>query len=250
MQRIVTQLVAGKLQTYMAIVVIFTYGILLRRDFECTCKPQHYDCIIYAVLPALIVIVLMLWSNRLFQRFCSYCCMFKGFLFCQILKSALVGLFWFAFLFIDGNWFACCFNNLSEQQVHLPCKDPGRRTDEEREIIAEMKSTSKVIGCWLLFIIIFSGAMMSWIRWKCDGRCNCSIQTVQYEETLYYKLVLEEEERVLKDNLRESINIKLTAEIKKKYENNWKECFNVANELLKNELSQTDSNLQGRSFLT
>ncbi|XP_047228311.1 uncharacterized protein LOC124872391 isoform X3 [Girardinichthys multiradiatus] len=146
MQRIVTQLVAGKLQTYMAIVVIFTYGILLRRDFECTCKPQHYDCIIYAVLPALIVIVLMLWSNRLFQKFCSYCCMFKGFLFCQILKSALVGLFWFAFLFIDGNWFACCFNNLSEQQVHLPCKDPGRRTDEEREIIAEMKSTSKMIS--------------------------------------------------------------------------------------------------------
>ncbi|KAK5619003.1 hypothetical protein CRENBAI_005145 [Crenichthys baileyi] len=197
MQRIVTQLVAGKLQTYMAIVVIFTYGILLRRDFECTCKPQHYDCIIYAVLPALIVIVLMLWSNRLFHRFCSYCY-------------------------------------------------PGSRTDEEREIIAEMKNTSKVIGCWLLFIIIFSGAMMSWIRWKCDGRCNCRIQTVQYEETLYYKLVLEEEERVLKEILRESINIKLTAEIKKKYENNWKECFNVANELLKNELSQTDSNLQGR----
>uniref|UniRef100_A0A3Q2UKK3 Uncharacterized protein n=1 Tax=Fundulus heteroclitus TaxID=8078 RepID=A0A3Q2UKK3_FUNHE len=113
-----------KLHTYMAVVVIFSYSVLLSRDFECTCKPQRYDCIVYLVIPALIVTVLMLWSNRLLHRFCTYCCMFKGFVLCQILKSALVGLLWVSFLFIEGDWFACCLNNLSEEQANLPCKAP------------------------------------------------------------------------------------------------------------------------------
>ncbi|XP_015260335.1 PREDICTED: uncharacterized protein LOC107104763 [Cyprinodon variegatus] len=239
MQRLLTQVAAGKLQIYMVIVVMFTYSILLSRDFECTCKPQHYDCIIYSLLPALIVTVLMLWSNRLFQRLCSYCCTFKGFLCCQILKSSMVGLLWVALLFVKGDWFACCFNNLSEEQAHLPCKDPGRRTVEERETIAGVKNTSRVVGCWMLFIIIFSGAMSSWIRWKCDGVCKCSRQTAQYEETLYYKLVLEEEEKVLKEVLRQAVNLKLSAEIRKKCEKNWREAFNVADDLITKELQQT-----------
>lgn len=142
MQNVVTNLALGKLQTYFAIVVIFTYSILLRSDFECTCKGQLYYCIIYAVTPALIATVLMLWSNRLFQRTCSYRSRFKSFICCQVLKAALVGLLWVAFLLIDGDWWACCFNKLSGQQA--ACKAAANRSDIERETMADLKTTSRV----------------------------------------------------------------------------------------------------------
>ncbi|XP_016521451.1 uncharacterized protein LOC103130503 isoform X1 [Poecilia formosa] len=236
MQTVVTNLALQKLQSYFAIVVIFTYSILLRSDFECSCKRQLYYCIIYAVTPGLIATVLMLWSNRLFQRTCSYRSRFKSFICRQVLKAALVGLLWVAFLLIDGDWWACCFNKLSEQQAGLPCKAAAKRSDEERETMAAIKTTSRVSGCWLLFLIVFSGAMSSWTRW----RSSCSKGATQYEETLYYKLVLEEEEAVLKEVLRESIRTKLTQQIRTKCEDNWKECFNVAEEVMKNQRKQPE----------
>ncbi|XP_027867514.1 uncharacterized protein LOC114141228 isoform X1 [Xiphophorus couchianus] len=231
MQNVVTNLALGKLQTYFAIVVIFTYSILLRTDFECTCKSTLYYCIIYAVTPALIATVLMLWSNRLFQRTCSYRSRFKSFICCQVLKAALVGLLWVAFLLIDGDWWACCFNKLSEKQA--ACKAATNISDIE---MADLKITSRVSGCWLLFLIVFSGAMSSWTRW----RSSCSKGTTQYEETLYYKLVLEEEEAVLKEVLRKSIRTKLTEQIETKCKVNWKDCFNVAEEVMRNQINQLE----------
>lgn len=181
MQPLVTNLVARNLQTYFIIVVMFTYSILLSRDFECTCKAQLYDCIIYALIPAAVVTVLMLWSNRLFRRTCSYCCTFKGFICCQILKSALVGSLWVVFLLIDGDWWACCFNNLSEKQTHLPCKQPANRSVEEREIIAEIKNKSRVSDGFILLqgehfhISSFS----QWLWCICHNRMIIKLQLVQ-----------------------------------------------------------------------
>ncbi|XP_054879881.1 uncharacterized protein LOC129354441 [Poeciliopsis prolifica] len=162
--------------------------------------------------------------------------MFKSFICCQVLKAALVGLLWVAFLLIDGDWWACCFNTLSEQQAALPCKAAAHRSDKERETMAAIKTKSRVSGCWLLLIIVFSGAMSSWTRW----RSRCSKGATQYEETLYYKLVLEEEEAVLKEVLRESIRTKLTQQIRTTCEDNWKECFNVAEEVMKNQMKQPE----------
>lgn len=53
-------------------------------------------------------------------------------------------------------------------------------------------------------------------------------------KTLYYQLILEQEENVLKEILRQSAREKLTAEMKGKiHEEQWERCFDVAEELIK-----------------
>lgn len=64
---------------------------------------------------------------------------------------------------------------------------------------------------------------LSWKRPSSDDRKN-----------LYYQLILEQEQNVLKEVLRQSAREKLAAEIKGKiHEEQWEQCFDVAEELIK-----------------
>ncbi|XP_038578629.1 uncharacterized protein LOC119905550 isoform X2 [Micropterus salmoides] len=243
MEDVLTKLTSGNLRTYTAVILMFTYNILLDMDFACTCKPQVFDCTSYLVLPVLIIFIYILWTDRSFQRvfryMCSgafgcrsrpHICSFLGSFLRKLLKALLVGLLWVAFVYIDGDWYVCCKNDGSEQQAQLACKDKRRITEKEQVLIAEVKNKSRVIGGVLLFGIILMASLMPLCRWtKCCGKsssCN--------RKLLKDKLILEEEENVLIEILRKSVKEKLTTEVEERIRGKqWEECFDVAEELIK-----------------
>ncbi|KAF3861031.1 hypothetical protein F7725_001286 [Dissostichus mawsoni] len=92
-----------------------------------------------------------LWTNSYFQSACrNWCSCTKChevpwcFYFLHILKAFLVGLLWVAFVLLDGDWYVCCKNDGSKQQVQLACKAEANITDNERVIIEELKNSSQV----------------------------------------------------------------------------------------------------------
>ncbi|KAI9515482.1 hypothetical protein NQZ68_024986 [Dissostichus eleginoides] len=108
MESALKRIASGKLGTISAITVEFTYNILLEKDFACDCELQHSGCDSFMVLPAF-----------------------------------LVGLLWVAFVLLDGDWYVCCKNDGSKQQVQLACKAEANITDNERVIIEELKNSSQ-----------------------------------------------------------------------------------------------------------
>ncbi|XP_067449588.1 uncharacterized protein [Thunnus thynnus] len=240
-----------QLSTYLTIIVFFVYTAVLDRDLECTCKNQSRDCNLYMVLPFLISFVLHLWVDKRFQgiwRFTSTTCCcasnkkctercesvnkFILILFYKILKAAFIGLLWVICVLLDGDWYLCCWNDGSEQQAQLACKNKKNITAEEKANIAELKSRSKIIGLSVLFCTLFVFALFSSFGWRkcCESRpdCSCCKRKILYDE-----LILEEEENVLKEVLREAAKHKLNQDIKNKINGDvWEECFDVAEELI------------------
>lgn len=69
-------------------------------------------------------------------------------------------------------------------------------------------------------------ALLSTLSWKRPSRDD--------RRNLYYQLILEQEENTLKEILRQSARDKLAAEMKGKIrEEQWEQCFDVAEELIK-----------------
>ncbi|XP_038579717.1 uncharacterized protein LOC119906226 isoform X1 [Micropterus salmoides] len=204
MQSLLTKLVSGKLSTYAVIILMFTYSILLDRDFPCTCKPQVNDCNLYIGLPVVFIFLLILWTDRSFQRVCRYqrsgafgCCgSFLGYSLRKIVKAALVGVLWVAFVLIEADWYVCC-KNYSTEQIDLACKaKENNLTEGERVSVAELKSKSRAIGGSLLLCIIFVASIMPLYRWsKC---CEDSEKYFKNEKRL-----LVEKENALKEILKE-----------------------------------------------
>lgn len=131
---------------YAAVIVIFTYHVLLDKDLACTCKGLDSGCWVYMALPGIIILVLMLWMDKRFQRVCKFRCRYrKCNFFCvflyHILRAVLVGLLWVASVLIDGDWYVCCLN---DQDPQLACKDMTNITAEERGIINELINKSRV----------------------------------------------------------------------------------------------------------
>ncbi|XP_074501042.1 uncharacterized protein LOC141773179 isoform X2 [Sebastes fasciatus] len=237
MEKLLTKLASEKLGTYAAITLMFTYTFLLGREFECTCKSQEIECTMYLILPFFIILLLILWTDRSFQRVCRYlftcagCCMpttcnFWGSFFRHIFKAVLVSLLWVAFVYLEGDWYVCCKNNHSEQP--LACKAGNNITEKEHETIAELKSTSKVIGGFTLFGIVLVASLIPLCRKCCEGKSSCCNRRF-----LFDKLILEEEDNVLKEILRKSAKDQLTEEVKNRIHGGQREkCFNVAIDLI------------------
>lgn len=150
MQSLITKILTEKLSTYAAVISIFTYTILLDRDFACTCKPQASICNLYMLLPPVIIFLLILLLDSSFQSVCRYysshckclcglCCFYAH----HFLRALLVGSLWVAFLFLDGDWYVCCQNDGSEQQATLACKAEKDIKVNEKVLKAEL-NTSQV----------------------------------------------------------------------------------------------------------
>lgn len=144
-----------KVSIFVATVVSFTHNVLLDRNVACTCDYQIRDCIIYMALPSFIIFVLILWTDKTFQRVGRYtcgmcsrpccsakCCGFCGVLLCHIVKAALVGLLWVVSVLIDGDWWVCCKNDVYDYD--LACKDKTKITTEEQKHINDLKNRSRV----------------------------------------------------------------------------------------------------------
>ncbi|XP_026188655.1 uncharacterized protein LOC113145788 [Mastacembelus armatus] len=232
--------------TYTTVIVVFTYNVLLDVDMGCKCKQeQKLQCNLYMTLPFFTLTVLIICMDKTFRgvsRFICTCkwdglgsCRFCWLLVLRILKAGLVGLLWVITLLIDGDWYVCCQNknnkNNSTEYSQLACKDKSNLTAEERLIIADLKSESKVYGFSILFGIICLAAIMSLFDWRkcCEGKSDCCER-----ETLYDTLIIEEEENVLKEILREKAKEELTKKIKEKINSGaLGECFNVSENLIK-----------------
>nr|XP_029132074.1 uncharacterized protein LOC109978606 isoform X2 [Labrus bergylta] len=242
MKDILNKLASNHLSTYVSIILMFTYTILLNRDFACTCKPQVLDCNSYMALPFFIVFFLTLWTNGGFLKVCRYtlccsegcskkCCCFLIFASPKVVEAVFVGLLWVAFVLVDGDWYVCCRNNGSVAQVVLACKAKENITKDERAMISDLKNKSRDIAGGLLLGIICVGFLFKLlVRSKC---CN--------RKFVYDKLILEEEGKVLKDLLRKSATDQLSNKVQIKIqEGRFEECFNVAEELIK-ELTPPDA---------
>ncbi|GLD73559.1 uncharacterized protein AKAME5_002488400, partial [Lates japonicus] len=116
-----------------------------------------------------------------------------------MIKAAFIGSLWIIAVLIDGDWFVCCYNDQSGKYPQLACTDKNNITAEEQETIAKLKNKSKGIGMYVLLGVIIVAAFMA-------------RATDPNKDVLYYNLILEEEEEVLKDILRSAANDKLTKE--------------------------------------
>ncbi|XP_065817881.1 uncharacterized protein [Labrus bergylta] len=239
MKDILNKLASNHLSTYVSIILMFTYTILSNRDFACACKPQVLNCNSYLFLPFSIVFLLTLWTNGGFLKVCRYtlCCSegcskkFLIFASLKVVEAVSVGLLWVVFVLVDGDWYVCCRNNGSDAQVVLACKAKENITKDERAMISELKNNSRNIAGVLLLGIIFVGFLFKLlVRSKC---CN--------RKFVYDKLILEEEGKVLKEVLRKSATDQLKNKVQTKIqERRFEECFNVAEELIK-ELTPPDA---------
>lgn len=135
---------------YTTVIVIFCYHVLLDKDLECTCEGQHTICRIYMFLPAVLIFILVLWTDKSFQRVIKYThwLNFKSsfwvwVLLYHIFKAGFVGLLWVASVLLDGDWYVCCCNHHSEQ-AQLACKVKSEVTAVEQKLKAELKNESKV----------------------------------------------------------------------------------------------------------
>ncbi|XP_072223167.1 uncharacterized protein [Leuresthes tenuis] len=221
--------VCGRFCTYFAVFVIFLF---LGRNFECSCKPQRFDCSVYLALPFVITFLFVLWTDRWFHRVGRHllsadrlhtCGFLASSCYC-IMKAAFIALLWVVCVFINGDWYLCCVN--SEQQAKLACKSTGWLTDEERVMVAELRNMSRNIGSFLLFAIVCVPAVTELFRWRKPSSGE--------RQTLYHRLILEQEERVLKETLRKYARERLTEEFERRIQSDqWEECFDVAERLIK-----------------
>ncbi|XP_043964172.1 uncharacterized protein LOC122826413 [Gambusia affinis] len=212
--------------TYATIIVFFTYNVLFDREEACTCKDQKVHCDIYISVPIFIIFLLLLWNDKSFNGTCrAYCCMrtrrISGtkcchIIFLQIVKALVIGLLWVISVLFDGDWYACCRNGLSKEEAQIPCKT--NRTPEEQATIDNLKNESKIIGLYVLLVLLFLVVCYSLLKWwdycyslqKCcdccmKKCCDCCRKWSGYidGDGLYELIAIKEEENIVNDILKE-----------------------------------------------
>ncbi|XP_032423480.1 uncharacterized protein LOC116723051 [Xiphophorus hellerii] len=262
----------SRLATSATIIVIFTHNVLFEREVSCTCRNQSRGCGIYITLPVFTIMFLLLWLNKVFIGSCRMCSCFTLFpLKCdckcrgkcvrvvvlQTVKVFLTALLWVVSVLLDGDWFACCQNGLSGQDVLIPCKT--NRTLDEQILIDKLKNKSKVIGLGTLLSILFLAVCFSAVRWrKCcdskssaeqrDGKCwKCCSDDCRTccEDCLcscdgfapYELIVVKEGENIVNQILKEKAKEALTQNVEeilnRNNKNRFIEGFDAAEELIK-----------------
>ncbi|XP_041859985.1 uncharacterized protein LOC121651686 [Melanotaenia boesemani] len=220
---------SGRFSTYFGVFVIF---LVFDQAFECSCNPQQFDCNLHISLPVFTAFVFMLWTDRSFHRVGRHLlsfdrrhtCSFLASSCVSVIKAAFIALLWVVYVLIGGDWYACCMKDQAEEQ--LACRAAGRLTDGERAAITELKNKSRSIGSFLLFGLVCVPALASTLGWRKPSRWE--------RQRLFYKLILEQEGKVLEETLRKYARERLTEEFESKIrDGRWEECFNVAEQLIK-----------------
>lgn len=146
------------LSIFVTIVGSFTYNVLLERDIQCTCEAVAMHCSLYMFLPFLIILFLILWTDKTLKRTLKYTLGYKrkngekqcvrkqlcGVIVKRIFKALCVGALWIVSVFVDGDWYVCCLSGTENSQ--LACKDKTNITAEENVIINSLKNNSRVSG--------------------------------------------------------------------------------------------------------
>ncbi|TMS16260.1 hypothetical protein E3U43_013553 [Larimichthys crocea] len=237
-----------QLDTFVSVIVIFIYNVVLDKNMECLCELSTPNCNLYMALPFLIIFVLQLTMDRKCHRRWWRCtstctstdrgtptpamttlkmkkwkkCTCFWIFFFHFMKAAFVASLWVVSLLIDGDWYVCCKNKYSDRHPDLACKDKESVAPEEKKMIAELKNTSWNTGMTVLIVFLILTALMSpfgWIKF-CNKTC-CKM-------TLYNKALIDEEENVLQEVLKTAAKEKLTNEVnRRREEEEWRHCFRV-----------------------
>ncbi|KAK1898282.1 Zona pellucida sperm-binding protein 3 [Dissostichus eleginoides] len=146
-----------------------------------------------------------------------------------------VGLLWVAFVLLDGDWYVCCKNDGSKQQVQLACKAEANITDNERVIIEELKNSSQHYGGFSAFFTIVAFILPFCERCKCCEEVSCCFNS----KHLIEELIFTEEENVLEEVLMKAVKEKLAEEVKEKTRDKpWNEYKGTAKALFDEAMAQ------------
>ncbi|XP_063319780.1 uncharacterized protein LOC134618341 [Pelmatolapia mariae] len=139
-----------------------------------------------------------------------------------------------AAVLVHGDWYFCC--KIDEKNIKLPCKPEMNEAEKAKR--AEMMNSSKVSGYTLLLAIVVAAFLTLWSGWRRFFEKKLGIYG---RKSLYYQVVLEEEEKILEDLLRKAVNENLIREITKNInKQDWDGCLNAAQEMInKAKLQQT-----------
>ncbi|XP_031172877.1 uncharacterized protein LOC116062358 [Sander lucioperca] len=172
--------------TFFLIIVIFTYNVLLQREYECRCERGLRRCFTYAVIPTFILIFLQLWTENVLNCNCEKCWIIG----LRILKAVCVGSLWFISLLFKGDWVVCCFH------ANLYCNTTIKLSEEGQKEIAKKKQDKTIYGFICVFGIIAVAAAMTSakLKKKCIGD--------NYVED---EVSFDEDENVLKEIEREKL---------------------------------------------
>ncbi|XP_030589930.1 uncharacterized protein LOC115783302 [Archocentrus centrarchus] len=207
--------------------VIVMLGIVSYMKFYfLSCNVQTFECNEIMAVPFFLVFFLMLLIDQTFRSAAKN----AGTLLCLVVKRVFraisIGLLWVVAMLILTNWYVCC--NTDEETRMLFRKD--RLKPEEEARITEVIIKSKLIAYSLLLGMTVVTFFVNWSGWRkyFINKFSCC-----NKKTFYYKLILEEEKKVLEELLRKEANETLTKEIQSNINRkDWDGCFNVAQQMI------------------
>ncbi|XP_030589882.1 uncharacterized protein LOC115783270 [Archocentrus centrarchus] len=207
--------------------VIVMLGIVsYMKLYFLSCNVQTFECNEIMAVPFFLVFFLMLLIDQTFRSAAKN----AGTLLCLVVKRVFraisIGLLWVVAMLILTNWYVCC--NTDEETRMLFRKDRLKPEEEARK--TEVIIKSKLIAYSLLLGMTVVTFFVNWSGWRkyFINKFSCC-----NKKTFYYKLILEEEKKVLEELLRKEANETLTKEIQSNINRkDWDGCFNVAQQMI------------------
>lgn len=156
--------VGGTAPVVLLFVIVSQY--ILRLDFDCPCTSGNLGrllCAMYMVIPFLIILLIMLLSDkqikRVFRRcFQCCCCDFK---FCctaknksyycytvcrRFMKALIIALMWIITALFEGDWYLCV-RTFNGTDVDISCtKNPSHAEEIKLNALRIESKVSKIIS--------------------------------------------------------------------------------------------------------
>ncbi|RVE58515.1 hypothetical protein OJAV_G00210060 [Oryzias javanicus] len=214
------QKIGRAVSLFLLLVVTFFLQHIFEMDFVCSCESgQHVNDVVYVLFPSiiltLVLVIVEFFSQRRYfltadcftycgtcehlwctSKCCSYFCLsFWKTVFQYIRLTAL----WTAMVLFDGDWYFCLKTNSNPDQTGLPCKT--NLTYEEERIRDSYKTDSLDIGLGVgcLFLLLWS--IVAYVVPRVGPTC-CS-RSFPYFKTKYEKILSEEINSYIEENLKE-----------------------------------------------
>ncbi|KAL3975060.1 hypothetical protein ACER0C_023686 [Sarotherodon galilaeus] len=164
----------------------------------CPCTGRTFECNEIIVVPT-------------FRSTAKHASTFLCLVVKRVIRAFLISLLWIVALLLVTDWYGCC--NTDENTSKLFCKSENLTTEQqarkaEVEIKSKLTAYSVLLG---MTVVAFFMTWSGWRKWFVKKFSCCN------KKTFYYKLILEEEKKVLEDNIKRK---------------DWDGCFNVAQQMI------------------
>ncbi|XP_042082363.1 uncharacterized protein LOC102294200 isoform X1 [Haplochromis burtoni] len=219
---------SGKIGTTGTGIGIF-FAFMYLQAKMCACSGHTFDCNEMVVVPVFLVFFLVLLIDQTFRSTAEHPSTFLCLVLKRVIRAFLISLLWIVAVLLFTDWYSCCTTD--EKKRKLFCEPEGLTADETAQI-TELQMKSKLAAYSLLLSMTVVAFFMTWSGWrkwfkKKYSWCN--------KKTFYYKLILEEEKKVLEELLRKEANETLTKEITSNIKRkDWDGCLNVAQQMISN----------------